>query len=376
MGWVVLSSLAFLVAAAPPPAQPTTAARPATSSCGPLATAADWATHFRSLKGRWAIADQATSLALPDGRFLWLFGDTVQGQLVRQGTALEVQRWRMPHNSVVLTRGSTCAPIQIHTGRDGTSLLPDARGDAHWPMSAVLDRGKLFVFASRVRLTGDEFFGIGTRLARLRLAAGAGTPTFAGWRRTPATGVDELSGVQWGAAVAQRGRFNYVYGTQRSAGDLVFGRSLHVARVPQGRLARPSAWRYWNGAQWVRGQQHARPIRQAVGGVSTTLSVHHVRGRWVAVTKADGFLGDRVVMLDAPKPYGPWRETTLRSTDTATALTNGDLTYTAMAHPEAKLASGRLLVTLSRNNLDSAKTLVDVERGRPLFFEAAWPDRP
>lgn len=368
----MLHTLVFLVAAAPPTPRSAADVTPGSTACGPLASAQAWSAHFRSLAGRWAVADQATSLALPDGRFLWLFGDTVQGRLTRTDGAIAVREWRMPHNSVVLTRGRTCGRISVHTGPNGTSLLPDAAGNAHWPMSAVHDRGRLFVFASRVRLTGGQFFGLGTRLARLRLDPG-GEPEFAGWRRTPATGVDELRGIQWGAAAVRRGGYTYVYGVRRARTEMVFGRSLYVARVPQGHLTSLRTWRYWNGKRWARGQRRARPIIAAVGGVDATLSVHRVAGRWVAVTKADGMLGDRIVMLSAPAPYGPWREATLRSTETTADLRRGDVTYTAMAHPEARLASGRLLVTVSRNNLDPAKVLTDVERGRPLFFEAPWP---
>lgn len=381
IGWLVLATVAAVasttVAVSGSRVEATTAPVHSDAlACRPLATAEAWSARFRDLAGRWATADQATSLALPDGRVLWLFGDTVQGRLVRTESGLAVRDWRMPHNSMALTWGTTCDPIRIHTGPRGTSLLPDARGDAHWPMSATMDGGRLYVFASRVRLTGDDFFGVGTRLARVRLPEGTGRPRFLAWRRTPSTGVDELSGVQWGAAAVKRGRHTYVYGTRRSSADLVFGRALYVARVKRGRLPRRQAWRYWDGGGWVKAQRRATPVKPAVGGVSATLSVHHVRGRWVAVTKADDFLGDRVVMLTARKPYGPWHEVTLRTTHTATDLARGDVTYAAMAHPEAALASGGLLVTLSRNNLDSAKTLADVARGRPLFFETPWPDVP
>jgi hypothetical protein len=346
------------------------------ASCRPLASAAEWSATFRSLRGRWATADQATSIRLPDKRLLWLFGDTVQGQLFRSGPALGVRGWRMPHNSLVTTRGTTCDRIRIHTGPRGTSLIPDARnGDGHWPMSAVVDRGRLLVFTSRTRFRQGTFTGVGTRLAQVRFRSRTGTPAtpvFQRWHATPSTGVGEKRGVQWGAAVEQRGGYTYVYGTRRSTQPGVFGKALHLARVRAGQLHRPQAWRFWNGRTWVASQARAVPVKEAVRGVSTTLSVHYVRGRWTAVTKEDEFLGRRIVMLTSAHPYGPWRETEIATTDTEADLARGDVTYTAMAHPEIRLASGRLLVTVSRNNLDPAVTLRDVERGRPYFFEAPW----
>ena len=146
-----------------------------------------------------------------------------------------------------------------------------------------------------------------------------------------------------------------------------------MARVPVGRLGSPASWRFWDGRGWVAGAARAVPVRPAVGGVSTSLSVDRVGGRWLAVTKKDEYLGRDIVVLTATHPAGPWRETTVATTDTDADLRRGDLTYTALGHPDIPLASGRLLVTVSRNNVDPAKTLEDVERGRPYFLEVPLP---
>lgn len=330
--------------------------------------------------GEWATADQAASVRLPDGRYAWLFGDTVQGTLTRRDGALAVSRWVMPHSSAVVTSGTSCRDTRVVTGPRRTSLLPDAaNGEVHWPMAAVVDGGQLHVFAQRVRLTPHQgFTSTGTRLAALHYRDSAGrpaTPAFSRWQPTPSTGVAEDRGIQWGAAVERSGSHLYVYGTRGSKDPMVFGKSLHVARVPVGRLGSWASWRYWDGRSWVTGSARAVAVKEAAGGVSTSLSVDRVGERWVAVTKKDEFLGREIVVLTAERPTGPWRETRIATTDTDADLEEGDVTYTALGHPDIPLTSGRMLVSVSRNNLDSRRTLRDVERGRPYFFEAGLPVR-
>ncbi len=59
-------------------------------------TASGWDATFDRLGGRFAIGDQSTSFQLPDGRTMWLFGDTIQGNLTKSGG---VTNWRMPHST-------------------------------------------------------------------------------------------------------------------------------------------------------------------------------------------------------------------------------------------------------------------------------------
>jgi hypothetical protein len=325
-------------------------------------TAAGWEASFDRLGGRFAAGDQSTSLLLPDGRTMWLLDDTIQGTLTRSGG---VRDWRMVHSTIALTdRGCTT----IHTGPGGRSVIPEARdGEYYWPQSAVVDGGKLFVFTMRIRTTKGSFAGTGMELAEMRYAPGR-VPSFGRMHRTPASGTPETS-VQWGVSATRAEGFTYVYGTRKVDQPSVFGKGLYVARVPAGRLTTLGAWRYWNGAGW--GRTGAREIHPAVGGVSTSVSAHRLAGRWVIVAKKDDFLGDEAIALVGPTPAGPFTEHLLAGAPSNFAT--GDITYSVMAHPHLRRRSGRLLISVSRNNLEPDRVLRDVERAQPFFVEVALP---
>ena len=331
-------------------------------------TAAGWAQAFASLGGKWAIADQGSSIRLPDGRSLWVFDDTVQGRLVGK----QVHNWRMAHNSIVIAdRGC----LSVHTGRNSTSLLPDSGKDYYWPTSVTMDGNRLFVFTQRVRTVGKnamDFQVLGTRLAELSYAPGK-TPRFLRWHSTPGPQVSPLQGPQWGAAATASDGYTYVYATQQSTEYLVFGKALYVARAPKGKLTSLSAWTYWDGASWNASRSSAVQIKAANGGVSNSLSMQKVGDRWVGVTKKDDYLGDKIVVLTAASPTGPFTETVVATTRTQADLAKGDMTYTALGHPELSLKSGKLLITVCRNNTELTKWTSNISRGRPYFLEVPLP---
>jgi hypothetical protein len=325
-------------------------------------TAAGWKATFGRLGGKLAIGDQSTSLRLPDGRTMWLFDDTIQGTLTKSGG---VKNWRMPHSTIGLTERG-CA--SIHTGPSGRSVIPEARdGDYYWPQSAVVDGGKLYIFSMRIKPVQESFAGTGMELAEMRYAHG-GVPSFARMHRTPATMTPETA-VQWGVSTTKDAGYTYVYGTRKVAKPSVFGRAMYVARVPAGQLTRLSSWRYWNGTTWAT--SGAKEIHPAVGGVSTSVSAHKLAGRWVIVTKKDDFLGEHAIALSGPTPAGPFTEHVL--VRTPSNVDTGDVTYSVMAHPHLPTRSGKLLISVCRNNLQLDRVTAEVERGRPYFLEVALP---
>jgi hypothetical protein len=105
--------------------------------------------------------------------------------------------------------------------------------------------------------------------------------------------------------------------------------------------------------------------------VSQTLSVDRVGDRFVAVSKRDGDIGDFVYVWVSGTPVGPWvpRE----AVPAPAGFDTGRLLYAPLGHPEVRLASGRLLVSISRNTTDLAALLADPEIGTPLFVEVAVP---
>ena len=314
----------------------------------------------------WSGGDQSPSVALPDGRILWLYADTVQGAERPDGSRGAGSRF--VRNSAILQTRGCFTPIN---GPGRGDLIPKApNGDHYWPASATVHGRRLLVYADRARaINPADPFGfsfIGTEVAEFALPGPASTRLrFRGMLPTPSSGRGHEA-VQWGRSVIQDGARTYLYGTQNVVGQL--GKPVYVARAPTETLTTPSTWTYWTGAGWSPAEWDVRPMIQTLPrGWSYQFSVHRIGGRYVALTKVNEYFAETVSALTARSPEGPWVEQEVfRAPSDGTP---GELRYSATAHPEVRLASGRLLVAVCRNNLDLRRVWADADLYKPDFFE-------
>lgn len=319
-------------------------------------TVAGYQRLFDSLDGDWAGGDQAASVELPDGRTLWLFADSVSGRVGPEGGYLP--GWRIRHSGFVLQdRGCLTAVA----GSPLPELGPD---DWYWPNSAFVVADRLVVLAMHVHRTGPglvDFAIGGSAVATFDLPPGR-----APGLREIVTGPGRPGGTLWGAGVTVLDGWAYVYGTRSEPG--AFGRSLSVARVHPSAVADPAAWTYFDGRCWVRDAERAARLVGAVKGVSTSVSPVSLPGGGVAlVSKRDEVFGDDVTAWTAPRPWGPFTAREPALFRAPSLRVPGELVYTPQAHPTARLADGRLLVTVCRNNLDLRAIGTDARLYRPQF---------
>ncbi len=320
-------------------------------------TAAGYQRLFDGLDGDWAGGDQAASVVLPDGRTLWIFADSVTGRVGPDGGYLP--GWRMRHNAFVL-QDHGCV-----TALPGSPLPDVGPTDWYWPNSAFVDGDRLVLFAMRVHRTGPglvDFALAGSAVATFDLGAG-GVPRL----HDVVVGPGRPGGPLWGAGVTVRDGWAYVYGTRTEAG--AFGRSLSVARVRTVDVARCEAWTIYHGHGYGPDASTAASLVGSIKGVSTSVSPVVLDGGGVAlVSKKDEVFGDDVVAWAAPAPWGPFAASAslLR---VPSLQVPGELRYSAQAHQRARLRSGRLLISVCRNNLDLRAVGRDALLYRPQFAE-------
>jgi hypothetical protein len=90
----------------------------------------------------------------------------------------------------------------------------------------------------------------------------------------------------------------YVYGIPGGRyGD------LSLAKVPAAQLTDATAYRYWNGTDWVAGEANATPVLKGpVGELSVRWSSYY--RRWIMMYLVDDT--GEIVLRTAPAPTGPW----------------------------------------------------------------------
>jgi Domain of unknown function (DUF4185) len=329
-------------------------------------TPAGWQRAFDDLNSdTWSGGDQTASIRLPDGRVLWLFGDTFQGGVNPDGS--RAPDTRLVHNSLVIADRGCLRGVSGPTGAEVVPNTPD--GQFFWLQQGFFVGSTLYATAIRVRKTGSgafDFATTGTFLVRLVYAPG-GTPAFAALYGTPAGNTPEATPL-WGTGVAQADGYTYFYGTRSVPG--VLGKALYVARVLTPEVTLPAAWRFWTGTTWSAAAGSARPVRAAVGGVSTSLSVwRRPDGTWCGLTKKDGVFGKEIVLLGARDPTGPWTETVVGLSPSF--VHPGEFTYTSLAHPEIPLADAALLISTNHNDMDWSRLMADADLYKPRFSETA-----
>ncbi|MFB9312749.1 hypothetical protein [Nocardioides plantarum] len=314
--------------------------------------------------------DVGASVALQDGRQLFLFGDTLRGA--------DFDGQAFVRNSM-LVFSPACAQVLLPA--DHGAILPDrADGVGYWPMSvARVERpgyDLVGVTAQRVRDNGDQSAGIfafdnlGPAVAVFVVPRG-GTPQLIELQDVGPDRVDTTRPV-WGAASAVVGDTVYLYGTARPAEAGVFGFSLQVARVRVDDLLDPTRWRYWDGQAWQRDPGRAAVLIPADGGVSQTLSVFEQEGRWYAVSKRDEVLGTDLTVWTSPGPTGPFTPSPALAQIPSDAAT-GTLRYLALAHPDLLPKAGTMVVSYSQNDTDVGDVLADPRRYRPRFLRVTLP---
>ena len=318
--------------------------------------AAGWQRLVSAQTGAWAGADVATSVRLPDGRLLWLFGDTFVGRVGRGG--VRADDTRIVRNSLVVTDGGCFAPLPTTS-----DALPGRHGTWLWPTHAVVTSGpqsrtsKIVVFAQRMRRTGTDSWGfarVGTVVVSVSVP----------WHGAPVVGrVTDIAdgGVAWGASLIREGATTYIYGTSLVAGE--FGRAMMLARAPSATVSDPRTWSYRTGGGWSSRARSAVPVRSAQDGVSTEPSVSRIAGRYVVVTKAKEFLDPDVVALVSDHPWGPWTSRRLFSVpSTAT-----DLRYSPAL--VASSVAGHLVVVVCRTSPSLVLLHEHAELGYPTFYD-------
>jgi hypothetical protein len=296
--WALTGPEGAVHAAAAPAAVPASpAGLPGTAPpCGDEPVdAAGWQALLESDHDQWSGGDGASSTRLPDGRLLWVFGDSFAGAVRADGS--RAAGTRLARNAVVVTEGGCLTSLA-----PGSDALPGADGTWLWPTHAVVvdgaDPARVVVLAQRVGRDPSDALGFerrGTALAVLEVPWGA-MPELVSITDLPG------SATLWGAGLAVDGATTWIYGTRASTSAA--GRDLLLARAPTATLDRVETWRYRTEHGWSARASHAAVVLP--GSVSTVPSARASHGRTLIVTKPGEFLDPRVVALTAPTPWGPW----------------------------------------------------------------------
>lgn len=279
-------------------------------------------------------ADVAQSATLPDGRVVWVFGDTTQ----IDGRSVTSPKTGYPHDSL-LVQSQNGLEFQVVPGayEDGVQQVPNLSSNTYfWMSTPVVEKNTLYIFGETVQNV-SPFDVTGTAIAEFN----ATTLRYEGL----VTGGSDRSTLWSGVIPTANGW--WLVGTHRIACTYVhFPNNVELptkcnvgdtAYVPYGQLGNPSAW-----------QIHENVIPSS-NDLDSSIAVIKNGSGWDIFSKRGGEYGGNAI----ERLYG-----TSLSSSTSWQLTGlwktanpaGTVTYGVAVHPEQTVDPNYVLVSYDVNS--------------------------
>jgi hypothetical protein len=316
---------------------------------------AEFTALFQRDGGGWTGGDGVYSVALPDGRVVWTFGDSFLGTVADDGS--RTPGTRLIRNAAMLQDGDRFTTLHSSTPDNPSAwITPPDSDEWYWPSAGLVEGDTLILLWTSVRQAEPGMWGF--TYAGHDDAAVFSLPDLTLQRIIP---LNDHPAVRFGSALVATPNYTYIYGTEDTPG----AKYMHVARAQIGNFL--GSWEYWDGTGWTTDTLQSTRIHT---GVSSDYSVLRHGDRYVLITQRDGF-SPQIVRYEADQPTGPWKNETLLY---CTPESGGNLfTYNALAHPEFTGARG-LLISYNVNSFEFIDIFTNADNYRPRFIRVPWPD--
>lgn len=310
----------------------------------------------------WLGSDIASSILLPDGRNVWLFGDTLYGDK----RVVNGDDPQMVNNSIAVStckKGKWDIKYTIRRAPDGNFVSffrPQHANTWYWPLDGLYYKGDLWVtlLCERAAPKGNAFAlgfeACGADLARI---TGISNPDPQKWKVEYFQLVpDGAKSYPTATAVVHDGHV-YLF-SMNEVGE----RPLVATRIPLAGLHEPRKNLQYLAADgsWKRGfdPKNAKPV-MAKGTTEPSIRYHREVNKWVAVMMGPEHPTGRVIFRTADNLLGPWTdgETIYRFPEMKTDAPGYDpdvMCYAAKEHPQFE-KPGELVFTYVCNSLKPAK---------------------
>lgn len=343
---------------------------------------ADWAAAsapefdrlFQRTNG-WIGADGDFAVALTNGLTLWLFSDTLVGE-VRAGRRVNTT---MINNSAAWQHGNAPATARVDffyrqtaEGKPSSLITPaDGRG-WFWLFDGAMAGGKLFFFLTQVERANDKtafgFRQIGTWLGEVSNPFALPTEWHVKQTKIPFTRVDTNEHRFFGSSLLATNGFIYIFGTREKKGA---DRKMILARAPETGLSDFSLWQFRTRDGWNTNVDSAASL---CSGLATEYSVSWspMLNRYVLICTENG-LSEKILARTAVEPWGPWGDATVVYRCSEAKWNRRIFCYAAKAHPMLALATNELIVSYAANSFELAQLFDDARLYWPRFVRLKLP---
>ncbi len=296
--------------------------------------------YFQNETG-WQAGDATISVALPDGRALWLFGDSYVDRAYDPAD-MSLPCLPFVNNAICTQNMANPANVEYQSTFDHPGL-----NQYYWPGKGFYYNNKVYVFwLERTYVLN----GMGQIVGSTFTSSKCAELSYPELELIQLHNISNPLGIEFGKAVIvdETGGWLYVYGSKTVSG---FNR-YYASRCPLNNLFQ--SWQYWNGILWgaapIEGN-HIQPAGTALG--SASFSVFPYQGKYILLSQDNGYLvcGNEVAikLYKSDSPRGPF--VFHRLVYNITDSYNGVIlaSYNAQAHPEF---GGDLLISYNVNDVN------------------------
>lgn len=312
--------------------------------------------------------DGVYSIGLPDGRSIFLMGDSficpVSG--VSRPTSAHMYR-----NTYIVFDPKTRKPTPIYDfngpGTNSSAAVPPDHyyeDKWYWPGHGFVAGNSLYVFQSLMYLGGEGMWGFRYENSNLLKYS---LPDFKLEKDSPIQFRSDKE-IHYGAAAFNDGDYIYIYAQVDITNDLDAKTEVYCARTTEAGLF--GVWEYWNGSSWVKDSSAAVGLSGLSSvSVSSQFNVFKLKDKYVLLTRSKKLWEGEIYTFTSSSPHGPWGHKKVIYTVPAFSDPNL-MSYNAMAHPQFE-KDGMILVSYCMNTSDGDQQARDVTTYRPRFF---WVD--
>jgi hypothetical protein len=300
-----------------------------------------WTTYFRRNSGGWTAGDATISVPLPDGRVIWLFGDSYTVPVNMTNNTLpclfQVRNCFMVQDSVDKSHFKTILDTTMTGVNMTTFKLRPNDTSIFWPGHGYVYHDTVYIFQERYKSTTLAYEGCYVaKLTYPDLHQVAMLPV-------TAAGTSHISG----RAVVTDTIENRIYIYSNRVNWIIW--EPVVARCTIGNPLAP--WEYYTGTGWST--EPGEALKICNDPVSPGFSVFREDGKYHLITQENGYLecglGREIWSYSSPYPWGPFTGKTLLYTEESKFNGAYLLTYNAQAHPW-NIENNELLICYNVND--------------------------
>ncbi|MDR2448491.1 MAG: DUF5005 domain-containing protein [Prevotellaceae bacterium] len=313
-------------------------------------------------RGSVTAGDGMYSIALPDGRSIFLMGDSYIGPVTNGQRSTSDRMYRNTY--IVYDNGQVSAIYGANGNSNASAAVPPCcpnENKWYWPGHGFVAGNKLYIFQTLMYQGGSGSWGFMYETTHIleydlpSLQLSKTTPI-------PFTGSTDI---HYGMAALNDGDYMYIYAQVDISNNLDPVSEVLVARTTLANLY--AGWQYYNGSGWSANASDAVKLSGLSSvPVSSQFNVFKLGDKYVLLTQHKAYWSGEIYTFIADSPYGPWRNKQLIFDAYEQGIQNL-FTYNAMAHPQFE-KDGMILVSYNVNTEVFAEQFSDVSTYRPRFF--------